>query len=290
MLFTPLYKIEDSFAKFSENHVEIIEHLGILPCYFIILPRNDEASLPFTDNSEWNKEIPHHSFVITRENFIERTQNMDSIPPAKEAQLPIWSATFATNLATYKTQLGITDPDIANINALLATFNTALGNLNNAKKAQTSATQSKKAAQKALVTAERALIRRVPASPGATTAIRVALGINKRTGQRTKTPPTIPTEVVATTSADGVNTIKWNRNANKPATTFRIDMMKTGDTEWTFVDNTTKTKFDHTGQTPGVTIYYRVTATRSDMVSEPSQTASVYGPPRFAPTPLKIAA
>jgi len=146
--------------------------------------------------------------TILRENVIKRTHNRDTIPPAKETELPIWSATFATNLALYKVQLGITDPDIANITALLTTFNAALGSMNNAKQAQNSATQSKKTAQKALVTAERALIRRVQAAPGATTAIRAALGINKRTGQKTKTLPSIPTEVNASASADSVNTMQ----------------------------------------------------------------------------------
>jgi len=228
------------------------------------------------------------SLAIVRQNVIERKENMQAIPPAKETELPIWSATFVTNLTTYKTQLGLADPDIANISTLLTAFNTALGSMNNAKKAQNTATQSKKAAQKALVTAERAIIRRVQAAPGATTAIRAALGINKRTGQKTKTPPTIPTKVIATASADGINTLKWDRNGNKPATTFRVEMMGQGETEWSFVGNTTKTKFDHTGQTPGMTIYYRITATRADMESEPSQTVSVYAPtPQIA---LRLAA
>lgn len=203
---------------------------------------------------------------------------MESIPPAKETELPIWSATFVANLGTHKTQLGLTDSDIANISTLLTAFNTALSNLDDAKKAQNTATQTKKAAQKSLVAAERALIRRVQAAPGATTAIRTALGINQRTGQKTKTPPTIPTEVTATAFADGTNVIKWNRNANKPATTFVIEMMKADDTDWSFVDTTTKTKFAHENQMPGVTVSYRVTATRADMTSTPSATVGVYVP------------
>jgi len=73
-----------------------------------------------------------------------------------------------------------------------------------------------------------------------------------------------------------------------PTTTFRVEMMLSEGKEWIFVGNTTKTKYEHTGQTPGVTIYYRITATRADMESEPSQTVSVYAP--SAQTALRLAA
>jgi len=215
---------------------------------------------------------------------------MEAIPPAKETELPIWSATFVANLTTYKVTLGIADADITAVTTLLTTYNTALGSLNNAKKAQNTATQTKKAAQKALVAAERALIRRVQAAPGATTAIRAALGINKRTGQRTKTPPTQPLDLIAVAFADGTNLLKWNRKGNKATTTFQIEALYEGGKVWTTVGTTTKTKFEHLKQTPGVAVYYRVTATRADMESVPSATASVYSPQSSQTTTLKLAA
>ena len=42
---------------------------------------------------------------------------------------------------------------------------------------------------------------------------------------------------------------------------------------------TTKTRFDHTGQTPGAKATYRVLAERADMSSLPSQSVTVYGAP-----------
>jgi len=43
------------------------------------------------------------------------------------------------------------------------------------------------------------------------------------------------------------------------------------------VDVTSATKFNHTGQTPGVKAVYRVRARRGTAVSEPSNEAVVYG-------------
>ena len=45
------------------------------------------------------------------------------------------------------------------------------------------------------------------------------------------------------------------------------------------IGTTPKTRFDHTGQTPGVKAVYRVTAERADMSSIPSQSVTAYGAP-----------
>ena len=47
-------------------------------------------------------------------------------------------------------------------------------------------------------------------------------------------------------------------------------------TSFVVVGDTTAQRFAHTGQTPGVTVTYRVTASRAKMKSAPSQTAAVY--------------
>jgi hypothetical protein len=94
------------------------------------------------------------------------------------------------------------------------------------------------------------------------------------------TPSAITPETVLDLSAkgasNGTNTLKFNRNGNKPGTIFLIEA-KIGDApDYIIVGTTTKTTFEHKGQKPGVKVVYRVRAQRGDDVSEPSNEAVVY--------------
>ena len=92
-------------------------------------------------------------------------------------------------------------------------------------------------------------------------------------------PTAQPTSLLASPDSSGVNSLAWNRNGNKPATTFVIEAMLGASTTFEQIGTTTKTRFDHTGQTPGVKATYRVTAERADISSLPSQSVTVYGSP-----------
>ena len=50
------------------------------------------------------------------------------------------------------------------------------------------------------------------------------------------------------------------------------------------IDTTTKTKYEHTGQTVGQQVVYHVRAKRDDITSDPSNDAVIY------PAPLQLAA
>ena len=68
-------------------------------------------------------------------------------------------------------------------------------------------------------------------------------------------------------------------NGNPTATSTGIQYViefMTGTTAWTRIDAVTKRRYEHTGQTPGVPTFYRVSARRRNLLSLPSNEASVY--------------
>jgi hypothetical protein len=89
--------------------------------------------------------------------------------------------------------------------------------------------------------------------------------------------PQTPTELTAQGSSGGTNALKFNRNGNKKGAIFIIEAKIGAATGYAIVGTTTKTNFNHTGQTPGVKAMYRVRAQRGDQFSEYSNEAVVYG-------------
>lgn len=102
-------------------------------------------------------------------------------------------------------------------------------------------------------------------------------GFNVDDGVKTTTAPITPTSLVVTGTSDGTNTLRYNRNGNKPGTLFMIEA-KIGDSDvWVLIDTITITKYEHKNQIPGVKIQYRVKAKRGNVVSTASNVAVVYG-------------
>ena len=92
-----------------------------------------------------------------------------------------------------------------------------------------------------------------------------------------KTTPTPPQNLMAIGGADGVNHLKWEAGAN-PRTTDYVVYAHTGDQPRRMIDVVHTLKYDHTGQTPGVTVIYEIEARRRNLTSEPSNQAIVFGP------------
>ncbi|MCX6154175.1 MAG: hypothetical protein NT007_08445, partial [Candidatus Kapabacteria bacterium] len=94
--------------------------------------------------------------------------------------------------------------------------------------------------------------------------------------------PIPPTDLLANPNPNGTNKLSWNRNGNPQGTIFIIEMQDRPGFPWVLIGTTTKTTYDHQGQMPGITKYYRVRAQRNDTTTEPSNEAIVY--PGGAPT------
>lgn len=93
---------------------------------------------------------------------------------------------------------------------------------------------------------------------------------------KTSPPPSEPTNLMVTAKVNGEHDLKWNRNGNKQNTIFVVEEQTEGSDDWKYVTSVSGTKCTCTGQTPGVQIAYRVTATRKNQSSPPSNIAVVY--------------
>ncbi len=92
-----------------------------------------------------------------------------------------------------------------------------------------------------------------------------------------KTTPTPPQKLMATGGADGVNRLKWEAGENGRTTEYVV-FARIAQAPRAMIDVVRTLKFEHKGQTPGVTVIYDIEARRRDILSEPSNQAIVFGP------------
>ena len=199
--------------------------------------------------------------------------------PGSDAEFQLWLANFVTVAGANVTALGLVAADITALSGAQATFGGSLGQMKAMQASAKAATTTKEVSRKAVNNQVRTLVRKIQGTATVTAALKNQLNINPRNTPKTHTPPAQPTYLLASPDTSGVNSLAWDRNGNKPATTFVIEAMLGASTTFEQIGTTTKTRFDHTGQTPGVKATYRVIAERADMSSLPSQSVTVYGSP-----------
>ena len=199
--------------------------------------------------------------------------------PNPDAEFQLWLANFVTVAGANVAALGLLPADITALSGAQATFGGNLGQMKALQASAKAAVATKDASRKTVNNQVRSIVRRIQSNPAVTAALKNQLNINPRNTPKTRTPPAQPTYLLASPDSSGVNSLAWNRNGNKPNTTFVIEAMLGASTTFEQIGTTTKTKFDHTGQTPGVKATYRVIAERADMSSLPSQSVTVYGSP-----------
>ncbi|HMS40687.1 MAG TPA: fibronectin type III domain-containing protein [Pyrinomonadaceae bacterium] len=201
----------------------------------------------------------------------------NKIYPSNDAEFAIWLANFINKADLYKAQLNLTGAQITNLQTKLAQFTSNIA-LKQQKKEES-------VAQTALVKDERTDLNKdvgllnngFKAIDGLPGNILEELGLNINESNIGTSTPTAPTNLVATGTSDGTNSLKYNRNGNRQGTTFIIEA-KIGDSNtWAMIDAVTGSTYKHKNQTPGVKIQYRIKAKRGDLESSFSNTAVVYG-------------
>ena len=203
----------------------------------------------------------------------------DDYLPNNDAEFQLWLANFVTVAGANTAALGLLPADVTALSGAQSTFGGNLGQMKAMQASAKAAVATKITSRKAINNQVRTLVRRIQGNPAVSVALKNQLVINPRNTPKTHTPPAQPTSLLASPDTSGVNSLAWNRNGNKPATTFVIEAMLGASTTFEAVGTTTKTRFDHTGQTPGMKATYRVIAERADMSSLPSQSVTVYGSP-----------
>ncbi len=196
-------------------------------------------------------------------------------------------ANFNTVCATNALLLGLSLPNLAEIASAATTFNTDL-NLLTAAKASASAAKATKDTQKTTskaVVSKWAKVFRANAAITDTLLAQLQLPAHKTPG--TKTPPSMPTMLIA--SADGLGNVSlnWNRNGNRSGTTFLIEYRLSASDAWALLNSTTRVRFN-VQATPGSYIAFRVLAKRSSMSSAPSTPVVLWD--GSGPVALSIAA
>ena len=189
--------------------------------------------------------------------------------------------TFMTNFITVagttanEEILGYTAADITFLTSEKTGLQAALADQKNKQDAAKSATVALntllKAARADLSTRNRSIQGNVRVN----NTLKTALGLNVKQPHPVQHDPVPPEKLTAIGLASGVNVLQWNSGGNVTGVQYVIEYM-TKTTAWTRIDAVTPRRYEHTGQTPGVPTFYRVSARRRSVTSLPSNEASVY--------------
>lgn len=157
-----------------------------------------------------------------------------------------------------------------------------------AKAAYHSAIQARDAKQDECLSAMVSIAKTVYANSAVTPTMIAALGLQPHSTSRTRITPATPTELTATPSPDGTVLLKWNRNANPSGVNFLIET-QTGTGDWTFLQDTGAARVQISGYTPGVSVSFRVTASKNGLMSAASLPTVIYSSAPSLPA-LQLAA
>lgn len=197
----------------------------------------------------------------------------------------MWLTNFKAVALANDEVLELNADEVLALNSGTTGYSTSLTALEAAKKAQNSATTEKNASKAEITALVRSLSRKFKGNANVSETLLRALGILSTS---TAGPVVTVTGVDVQACDDGVNTVKFDRNGNSPATTFIIEFKTPSGSDWLFGDAITKTTWNHEGQTPGQQVWYRITSARAGQRSAPSVPVAAY--PNTDSNPLTIAA
>lgn len=193
---------------------------------------------------------------------------------------PIELSVFMTNLnakaEAKKAELGISATLLADLTDGKSDLDVGIDERQATKEAASAAVTALKQKYKRALAAIAALNQTLKGNKDAPAELIEMLGLDVDTGSLTAVIPVPPTDLVVTGNSNGVNLLKWNSGGNKPRTTYIVEA-KIGDApNYVFIKATTKTRFEHKNQTPGVKALYRVKAVHAELESDSSNEAVVY--------------
>lgn len=196
--------------------------------------------------------------------------------PNNNAEFLIWLANFIAVATVKKDVLGLSDDQIAELSALRTRFDTQLNDQQAKKEAAVAATTLVGDTRKNLNEEIGSMNAVFKANKNIPADVIEALGLSATGDSGSSHAPVAPVDLVVTGSSNGTNTLKFGASGNKNRTNYIIEA-KIGDAaDYTFVAVTTKTRFEHKNQAPGVRVFYRVKAVRGDLESAYSNEAVIY--------------
>jgi hypothetical protein len=199
-----------------------------------------------------------------------------SISRFRDTEIPPYTRQYAAAAEIHKILLKIEEADVTLMRGKTVEFEDCLNAVVAAESALKEAIQAKDHCRISLEDMYNGYTNQFQPNPDCTDEIRAALNITIRDKKTTPNLPQKPEELNADGSPTGVNHLNWKPGDNKKGMQYVIEAMKAGETAFTMVDFTSKTKYDHKGQKPGVQITYQVRAKKGELLSAPSNAAVVY--------------
>ena len=193
-----------------------------------------------------------------------------------DAEFSIWLKNFEAELETNKTALGVSDAQVAEVVALSGGVQTALTEKQAADETQAAKVANLRDKRKVAMKKVSYYNTIFKADETIDDSLIEQIGFDPDSDGAASLSPQQPLDLVADGFSNGINKLKWKRNGNPQNTTFIIEGRKEADPGFSFVGTTSKSKFDHKNQQPGVRMFYRVKVQRNDEESPYSTEAVVY--------------
>lgn len=179
------------------------------------------------------------------------------------------------NLYKHREELGLTERQFDLLEEEIFSYSDALHSHAAAQAEAQAATQAKNNAKAAITYSLREFNRVMQADKQISDDLKETMGLPVYSKTKERVSPEDPARLVVEEMASGTNRLRWNSEGNKYGTMYMVEAQQE-DGEWTVIGVTTKSSYDHLGQTPGRQICYRVRAQRRDELSEPSNVVTAY--------------
>jgi hypothetical protein len=196
--------------------------------------------------------------------------------PRSDAEFKEFSTNFAKKVGIHKAELPVSEAQVTELDNNSSNFNTKYTVHIDAQDTAEGATVDKNESRKTLVVNIRDVAGAIQADKSVPNNLREILGLPVHDTTHSVINPEVPEDLTAIVSLDKIIQLDWKAGLNKPGTMYAVEA-KIGDAaQYSLIDMTTKTKYAHKNQTPGIKINYRIYAKRADKVSPHSNIATVY--------------
>lgn len=192
----------------------------------------------------------------------------------KDADLVGLLTTLREGLDGALAAYGLTEADAMRLAEVAETLQNALRDQEITEAAKLAATQQKLAARGSAIAEAQTLARRIYAHPPVTNAMLAEVGFEPRRGRGVLRTPVAPTQFLAEPNAKGFVKFSWHRNGNPKHTVYQLQQELQG--RWITIAAISRQSVVLSGYAPGEEARFRVLATLSTRISQPSNEFSIY--------------
>ena len=201
---------------------------------------------------------------------------MRDVFPKSVQDFIAWLKNFLTVAATMLVDLGWDAIFLDALNTRLAELEAKYAASVAAKAVAKSAVEEKDFVLRELMKEMRPLISGIQINDKITDTKKENLGVKVRDIIPSHEVPFIPSVLIVKGLSEGANKLDWDDNGNKRGTQYIIECRYGTEGNFQSVDTVLATKYQHDGQTPGVAVYYRITARRGKLKSLPCDPVGIY--------------